>query len=376
MQSWRGQVVPVRGQKYIIGAMSSLSLYAGPRAMQQIRADGLQPEQFKVMAGASGGPKWFVLYGLDRYLFGEFFANREDGLATLGSSAGAWRLACLATDEPVASIDRLASLYSSEQYSAHPTAEEVTSKARVMLRRVLGSNGGRQLVDNKRIKTHIIADRCRGFLSYDSQPLLVAGLALAAVSNLASRRTLKFYFERAVFNNHAHACELTSLTDIKTLDIKLTEHNVFDALIASGSIPFALEGVRDVDGGPKGLYVDGGITDYHFDVPFHSNDGLVLYPHFYPRVVPGWFDKHLKWRRVVTHYYDNVLLVVPSAHFIASLPFGKIPDRQDFRKLDYQTRVEYWQQVLQESQRLADDFSQLVESGKGLNDIRPFSPVQ
>ena len=344
--------------------------------MQQIQSNGLQAEQFKVLAGASGGPKWFVLYGLDRYLFGEFFANRSDGLATLGSSAGAWRLACLATAEPVASIDRLASLYSNEQYSSQPSAEEVTSKARVMLRRVLGPNGGRQLVENDKIKTHIIADRCRGFLSVDSQLLLGAGLALAAVSNLISRRALKIYFERVVFNNHAHACELTSLTDIKTLDIKLTEQNVYDALLASGSIPFALEGVRDVEGGPNGLYVDGGITDYHFDVPFHSNDGLVLYPHFYPRVVPGWFDKHLKWRKVVSRYYDNVLLVVPSEDFVAGLPFGKIPDRQDFRKLDYQQRVESWQKVLQESHRLADEFSRLVDTGVGLESIRPFNPAQ
>ncbi|MBT8146919.1 MAG: patatin-like phospholipase family protein [Gammaproteobacteria bacterium] len=356
--------------------MSSLSLYAGPRAMQQIQADGLQAEQFKVLAGASGGPKWFVLYGLDRYLFGEYFADREDGLATLGSSAGAWRLACLGTADPVGSIDRLADLYSREQYSAHPTAEEVTSKARVLLRRVLGPDGGRQLVGNHLIKTHIIADRCRGLLSVDSQAALGAGLALAAVSNLLSRRTLRLYFERAVFNNHAHSCELTSLTDINTLDIKLTEQNVYDALIASGSIPFALEGVRDVAGGPKGLYVDGGITDYHFDVPFHSNDGLVLYPHFYPRVVPGWFDKQLKWRKVVSRYYDNVLLVVPSDEFVAGLPFGKIPDRQDFRKLGYQERIEYWQKVLQESHRLAEDFSQLVETAEGLENIQPFNPAR
>ena len=136
------------GREYIIGAMSSLSLYAGPRALQQVRANGLQAEQFKVLAGASGGPKWFVLYGLDRYLFGEFFANRVDGLATLGSSAGAWRLACLASADPVGSIDRLASLYSREQYSAKPTVAEVTDKARVMLHRVLD-----RMVDDRSSRT-------------------------------------------------------------------------------------------------------------------------------------------------------------------------------------------------------------------------------
>lgn len=328
------------------------------------------------MAGASGGPKWFVLYGLDRYLFGEFFADRRDGLATFGSSAGAWRLACLATAEPVACLDRLAELYSTERYSEHPTVDEVTDKARTMLHEVMGPDGGKQIVNNQLIKSHIIAVRCRGFLNRDSKLLLGAGLALAAFSNLLSRRTLKYYFERAVFNNHGHACELTALKDIQTLDIKLTERNVYDALIASGSIPFALKGVRDAEGGPSGLYLDGGITDYHFDVPFHGNDGLVLYPHFYPRVVPGWFDKRLPWRTVVRRYYDNVLLVVPAPEFVATLPYGKIPDRQDFRKMDYQTRVGYWQTVLKESDRLADDFANLVENRKGLEAIRPFHPAQ
>ncbi len=368
--------MPVSERQYIIGAMSYLSIYAGPRAMQQIQANGLQAEHFKVLVGASGGPKWFVLYGLDRYLFGEFFANRSGRLATLGSSAGAWRLACLATDQPVAAIDRLASLYSKEQYSANPTVEEVSRKARVMLQRVLGPDGGSQLVNNDLIKTHIIAVRCKGFLNHRNNASLGVGLALAGISNLVSRRTLGLYFERAVFNNHAHSCELARLNDIKTLDIKLTEDNINDALLASGSIPLALEGVRDVDGGPGGLYIDGGITDYHFDVPFHANDGLVLYPHFFSRVVPGWFDKYLRWRKVERQHYDNVVLIAPSRQFVAALPHGKIPDRNDFRHFDFDDRVKYWRSVLQESERLAEEFAILAETGKGLDRIRLFDPAQ
>ncbi|MDC1119026.1 hypothetical protein OAT28_00415 [Gammaproteobacteria bacterium] len=53
---------------------SSLSIYAGPTARAQLLEQGVTAAQFKVMVGASGGPKWFVLYGLDRYLFGDFFA--------------------------------------------------------------------------------------------------------------------------------------------------------------------------------------------------------------------------------------------------------------------------------------------------------------
>ncbi len=357
-------------------AMSSLSLYAGEKALAQIQAEGLHSDLFKLMVGASGGPKWFVLYGLDRYLFGEFFAERKDALATLGSSAGAWRLSCLATSNPVRAIDTLADLYSTQRYSAKPTAKEVTEKATTMLHRALGPDGSKELVQNKKIKQHIIADRCRGLLSITGKIGLGLGLALAAGSNLIDRRLLSLYFERVVFNNHDHSCDLTMLRDLSTREVKLTQNNVYDALIASGSIPFVLEGVRNISGSAKGLYLDGGITDYHFDVPFHTIDGLVLYPHFYPRVIPGWFDKHLRWRQVVKSHYDNVLLVVPSGEFVTNLPYGKIPDRADFKKMGYEQRVKYWQNVMRESQRLAEDFSAMVETGKGLENIRLFDPAQ
>ena len=69
--------------------MSALSIYAGPTALKRIQSEGLHADQFKVLVGAGGGPKWFVLFGLDRYLYGEFFATRSEALYTLGSSAGA-----------------------------------------------------------------------------------------------------------------------------------------------------------------------------------------------------------------------------------------------------------------------------------------------
>ena len=88
--------------------MASLDIYAGPAAMRRLRKEGLCQSQFKVLVAASGGPKWFVLAGLDRYLFGSFFANRVSELFTIGSSVGAWRVCCLATHDPVASLERLA----------------------------------------------------------------------------------------------------------------------------------------------------------------------------------------------------------------------------------------------------------------------------
>ncbi|CAM2855319.1 hypothetical protein PSDI105340_07590 [Pseudoalteromonas distincta] len=49
-------------------------------------------------------------------------------------------------------------------------------------------------------------------------------------------------------------------------------------------------------------------------------------------------------------------MITPSKEFVASLPYGKIPDRNDFTDLDADTRIKYWNTVFSETERLADYF--------------------
>jgi hypothetical protein len=133
--------------------------------------------------------------------------------------------------------------------------------------------------------------------------------------------------------------------------------------MASGSIPLALNGVANIHGAGPGMYYDGGVTDYHFDIPF-SAKGLVLYPHFYSTITPGWFDKALKWRRGSPANFDNVIILCPSPEWVASLPFGKIPDRKDFVQLDDKTRIQYWAETMKRSSELADELHELVHGNE------------
>lgn len=356
--------------------MAALCIHAGAKARARLLEEGLHPDQFRVMVGASGGPKWFVLYGLDRYLFGEFFAGREQPLYTLGSSAGAWRLACLSTASPVAAIERLAELYSHERYSAEPTPKEVSDQARIMLGKVLGDQGAADIAANSVFRLHIVADRYRGLSANSPEWQQAALLATSAVLNSLSRRSLNWFLERTLFTNLHDQSPWAHLHDIATTTVKLEPDNVVDALIASGSIPFVLEAVRNISGARPGLYWDGGISDYHFDLPFLEGDDLVLYPHFQGRVVPGWFDKRLPWRHASSSNYDNVVLLAPSPEFVASLPRGKLSDRNDFKNLDYEQRVEVFQEVLSRSQLLAEDFARLVTNGVDEHAIQPIGNVR
>jgi hypothetical protein len=131
------------------------------------------------------------------------------------------------------------------------------------------------------------------------------------------------------------------------------------AIQASCAIPFLMQAVHDIPGGPAGAYWDGGISDYHLHLDTRGVDGVVLYPHFQPHVVPGWLDKSLRWRHGSTPFLDRMLLLVPSPDWIARLPNGKLPDRTDFFRYaqDFSGRVRVWQQAASLAQQLADEFS-------------------
>jgi len=131
-----------------------------------------------------------------------------------------------------------------------------------------------------------------------------------------------------------------------------------------------MEGVC-IPGAPAGVYWDGGVLDYHLDLDFRAQR-LVLYPHFYAHVVPGWFDKALRWRRARAHNFRRALLVAPSNAFVASLPGRKIPDRRDFYTLSETERITRWQTAVDMSERLGDELRELVESGRIAHVVQPW----
>jgi hypothetical protein len=132
-----------------------------------------------------------------------------------------------------------------------------------------------------------------------------------------------------------------------------------------------MEGVK-IPGTPRGAYWDGGVLDYHLDLDFGPGDGLVLYPHFYAHVVPGWFDRSLRWRRARGANFRRALLVAPSDAFVASLPGGKIPDRRDFYTLTESERIRRWQAALDTSARLGDELHELIETGRIVDAVQPW----
>lgn len=356
--------------------MSSLiDIQAGGLALDKIRSSGLPQESVKVMVGASGGPKWFVLSGLDKALLGEYFRDRTTPIDLIGTSAGSWRFSCFGQHDPLAAHERFEQGYLHMSYSEKPDAREISSKARALIENVVSQESAKQILKNPVVRFNLIAVRSHGLTASDVKPLQMAGLGLAATGNLINRNSLSYFYTRTLFYHPAYESsekpEFYHANDLPADRVKLSKANLVDAIMASGSIPVVMQSVTNISGAPEGRYRDGGITDYHFDMRFHQGDGLVLYPHFYSRMIPGWFDKALKHRRPSPQNTDNVVLVSPSQAFVDRLPYRKIPDRNDFARFTYDERVRYWQRVVQESKRLGEEFLELVESGKIRQVVNP-----
>ena len=344
--------------------LDSISIRAGSKAIKIIREEGLDPSRVKVLAGASGSAKFLVLTGIDRVLV-SLFKDRTDPLYLIGTSIGSFRMAAFCQQDPLAAIEKLEQEYIAQQYCLHPTPQEVTQETRRILDAYIDDNEIDAMLHHPLMKICFLSNKCRGVLKYDPLLLQGLGLILAAGVNLLSRNGLGHFLERALFSGPGSSPPFAAMDQFPMNRYGLTPANFKSALLSSGSIPIAMEGVSDIDGAP-GVFRDGGILDYHLDIPFLSDsDNLVLYPHFYETITPGWFDKALH-RKPSGKNLENVVLVAPSPSFVEDLPFKKIPDRKDFTTFKGKDgeRKRYWRIVLEKNKRLGDDFFEAVQSGK------------
>jgi hypothetical protein len=358
--------------------MDALTFRAGPRALARLRSHGLSPADVEVIPGAAGGPKALGLNGLDVALFGEWLPTSPRPRHLIGASIGAWRFAAACLPDPAAGLRELARRYAGQNYPKGTGVALVTRTVREMLADLFAGREA-SLLGHPHHRLHILAVRGRGPLAKDGRLRTPAAFGAAAVANLAGRRHLGRFLERTLFHDPrglpdflagAHGggdlyadARAVRFDDFRTHAVALDIDNLNEALVASAAIPMIIAAVADIPRAPKGLYWDGGLIDYHLHLPYHRAVGLVLYPHFTDRIVPGWLDKGLPWRRAHGAWLDNVLLVSPSREYLAKLPYGKLPDRKDFRRFagDYEGRLRCWQTAIAESERLGQEFLAFAE---------------
>ncbi|MBU1196708.1 MAG: patatin-like phospholipase family protein [Proteobacteria bacterium] len=343
----------------------NISIRAGSSAIKIIQDEGLDISRVKVLAGASGSAKFLVLTGIDRVLM-SMFAGRKDPLYLLGTSIGAFRMAAFCQKDPIRAIDTLEREYILQQYALRPSKAQILQGTWKIIDSYIDDRQIDEILNHPFMRISFLSNQCKGMLKSDHLLLQYIALGLAAGVNLMSRKGLKFFFDRALFCSPGSLPPFSGMDEFPMKIHTLNRENFKAALLSSGSIPVAMPKVSNISGVP-GVFRDGGIIDYHLDIPFlpDDTDQFVLYPHFYETVTPGWFDKRMN-RKPRPDHMKNVILVAPSRNFVQSLPLGKIPDRKDFYlfKGKDRERMMHWKKAVEHSRRLGEEFFEAVQSGK------------
>jgi hypothetical protein len=293
----------------------------------------------------------------------------------IGSSIGAWRYANYCKANFRTAFEDFERIYFSQTYQEGASLEQISDEIIRLLNEIFPAGCEAEILANPKFRMNIFADRSRGMMASDNPALLIPGLVVATALNMLHPKPIGWFFERYLFQ-HPSSGQLINSTDFSTQRPHLTETTLKPAILASGAIPMVVNGIEIPGIKGKG-FRDGGLLDYHLTLDYQVEDGLILMPHFVPGLITNWLDKYAPWRTANLKGMSRVLVLCPTRDFIEKLPLAKIPDRTDFDrfKSDDRARNEYWHEVTQRSQQLADDFNDLLHSERLETVLKPLEAI-
>ena len=351
--------------------MNSICIKAGKRAYEIIRDGGFHFDRVSTYFGPATGPRWLVASGFDLTLLKNGLLGRSRAIHLVGSSAGAFRFAAWLQPEPEKSYRTLMESYIGITYKRTDTPATILDSMMDTVNAYIEKDALPFALANKNYRLAIITARARNIVASEVPWLQKMGLGICFAFNAVKRSYIHKFAERVVFYNGPKPPPFCFKPGFRGRYIPLNEINFKYAVAASGAIPLVVAGVRDIYGAPKGVYRDGGLIDYHLTHNYaQTKEDIVLFFNHQERIVPGWLDKRLSYRRPKEDILDNVLMIHPSYGFIAQLPGGKVPERSDFGTFidDPAARIKNWRQAVEQAQPLGEEFLELVES-KRIKDV-------
>lgn len=113
--------------------------------------------------------------------------------------------------------------------------------------------------------------------------------------------------------------------------VPLTEHNFYQVLKATTCIPFLAERCTAIQGvGAAGLFFDGALTDYMFNLHIAQCPALLLNDYPDATVKRTLFDVGLPFRYTPASCFHNCTMIQPTRHFVNSLPNKAVPNVLDW----------------------------------------------
>jgi hypothetical protein len=351
--------------------MDTIRVKAGRLAYELIRAGGFNLDRIGTYFGPAGGPRWLIASGFDLTLLKEGLLGRTRPVWLVGASAGAWRFAAWLQPEAIKSYRALMDAYISATYGRKDTPGTVLQSLIAIINASIEDDALPFALASKRYRLAILTSRTGHLLASERPWIQKAGFVLCYLANAVHPSLIYRFAERVVFYCGPQPPDFCQRKGFRGRFIPLSEVNFKSAVIASGAIPIAVAGVRDIFDAPDGVYRDGGLIDYHINQDYAMRGGgMTLFFHHQERIIPGWMDKRLTKRRPPERFLDTVVMVYPSEDFVATLPEGRIPDRGDFATFvdDPATRIANWRRAVELSAPLGEEFLELIASGR-LKDV-------
>lgn len=340
---------------------------AGKKAFSFIRENGFDFSRVKTYVGPAVGPRWLAASGFDLTLIERGLLGRNYPALLTGASAGAFRLASWLQPEPAKSYRKLMDAYIDAEYNRKDSQGKLLGEMEKIINSYLETDALAFALAHKKYRLAIVTARARNLAASETKWIQKLGVGLAFTCNALSPSLLRLFYEQVVFYYSPIPPKFCLTREFRGRTVPLNIANFKSAVLASGTIPLVIGGVRNIYGAPTGIYRDGGLFQYHFNQFYPCKDGdLVLFFHHQENLVPGWLDKKLKYRRVPEPYLENVVMVFPSEEFIRSLPAGKVPDRDDLMELidKPDVRKKRWRKAVELCSGLGEQFVELVESGR------------
>ena len=279
----------------------------------------------------------------------------------------------MACRNPGEAHERLRIAYSRNVFTRKDTPKSISNALKKNVEEFLKDEDIESILDHPLLNVAVHVIRAKGPAASEDKTVQGTALLTAALCNAFFPGGMSLFYERMVFFS-GDTEPLFLRSGFKGRSCRLSRENMRSVALATGSLPYVMTGVRKIEGAPEGTYRDGGLVDYQLNQHYEpGNERVTLFFHYQEKIIPGWFDKRIPWRKPANGSLDQVLQVSPGEEFLKILPDGRLPDRDDFRRYvdSPAERIQRWDRIAETSAILGTEFLEAVESGAIRRLVKP-----
>ena len=170
----------------------------------------------------------------------------------------------MACSDPPEAYEKLRIAYSRNTFSAEDTRFTISQALKANVAAFIDTPDVESILNHNTMDLALHVVHAKGLAASERKPLQGAALAGAFLMNAIAPSAMRTLYERVVFFSGPHAPRFTE-TPFRGRTVRLEVFNLREAALATGSLPYIVAGVPDIEGAPKGVYRDGGLLDYQLN---------------------------------------------------------------------------------------------------------------